>query len=71
MQPLFKAAHALTMTMALLVLAASFVMMLFGWAVHGLIAAQVFSSCFTLAQQLRLAAISRQPARLPRSEPIG
>jgi hypothetical protein len=46
-------------------------MMLFGWAVHGLIAALVFSSCFTLAQQLRLAAISRQPVRLPRSEPIG
>ena len=67
MQSFYKAAHALTMTIALLVLGASFVMMLFGWAVHGLIAALVFSSCFTLAKELQGAAVSRRPALLPRS----
>jgi hypothetical protein len=66
MHSLFKTAHAATMTVALLVLATSFVMMLFGWALHALIAALVFSSCFTLAQELRSAILTRQPARLRR-----
>ena len=66
MQPLFSAAHALTRAAALLVLAATFIMMLFGWALHGVIAALVFSSFFVLAEQLRLAALSRQPARARR-----
>jgi hypothetical protein len=70
MQSFYKAAHALTMTIALLVLVASFVLMLFGWAVHGLIAALVFSSCFTLAKELQVAAVSRRPALQPRSRPI-
>ena len=69
MQPLYHAAHAVTMTLAVLMLTATFVMMLFGWGLHGLIAALVFSSCFTLAKELRLAAISRPRAPLPRSKP--
>jgi hypothetical protein len=66
MQPLFNVAHALTRTIALLVLAVTFVMMLFGWALHGLIAALIFSSFFVLAGELRAAALSRQPARARR-----
>ena len=61
MQPLFSAAHALTRALALLVLAATFLMVLFGWALHALIAALVFSSFFVLAAELRAAALT-QPA---------
>ncbi len=63
MQPLYHAAHAVTMALALLVLAACFVMMLFGWVLHGLIAALLFSSFFVLARELRSVALARQPAR--------
>lgn len=71
MRSVYIAAHALTLGIALLVFVASFVMMLFGWTLHGLIAALVFSSCATLAQQLRLAAVSPRLARLPPSTPAG
>ncbi len=63
MQPLYHAAHAVTMALALLVLAACFVMMLFGWVLHGFIAALVFSSFFVLARELRALALTRQPVR--------
>ena len=66
MQPLYRAAHAVTMALALLVLAACFVMMLFGWALHGFIAALIFSAVFVLAQELGAAALTRQPGRLRR-----
>ncbi len=72
MKPLFHAAHALTRTAALLVLFAAFMMMLFGWALHGLIAALIFSSFVVLAEQLRAAALTRQPARTRRrAQPMG
>lgn len=64
MQPLFLAAHAVTRTAALLMLFAAFMMMLFGWALHGLIAALIFSSFIVLAEQFRAAAITRRPARM-------
>ena len=55
MLPFYHAAHAMTLSLALLLLAATFVMILLGWAVHGLIAALLFSSLFVLAQELRAA----------------
>jgi hypothetical protein len=63
MQPLYHAAHLLTRTAALLVLAAMFVSILFGWPLHGVIAALVFSSFFVLAEEFRAAALTPRPAR--------
>ncbi len=63
MQPLYHAAHAVVTALAFLVLGICFLMMLFGWALHGFIAALIFSSFFVLAQELRAAALTRQPAR--------
>ena len=68
MQPLYHAAHLVTRTAALLVLAAMFVSILFGWPLHGFIAALIFSSFFVLAGELRAAALTRQPARARRPE---
>jgi hypothetical protein len=64
MLPFYHAAHAMTLSLALLLLAATFVMILLGWAVHGLIAALLFSSLFVLAQELRAALLIRRPARI-------
>ena len=64
MLPFYHAAHAITLSLALLVLAATFVMILLGWAVHGLIAALLFSSLFVLAQELRATLLIRRPARI-------
>ena len=64
MVPFYQAAHALALGLAFLVLAATFVMILFGWALHGFIAALLFSSFFVLAQELRAAALSRRPGRV-------
>jgi hypothetical protein len=64
MLPFYHAAHAITLSLALLVLAATFVMILLGWAVHGIIAALIFSSLFVLAQELRAALLIRRPARI-------
>ena len=69
MQPIFHAAHLVTRMAALLVLAATFVSVLFGWALHGFIAALLFSSFFVLAGELRAAALTRQPARARRPAP--
>jgi hypothetical protein len=66
MLPFYHAAHALALSLALLVLAATFVMILFGWALHGFIAALLFSSFFVLAQELRAALLIRRPARVVR-----
>jgi hypothetical protein len=68
MQPLYHAAHLVTRTAALLVLAAMFVSILFGWPMHGIIAALIFSSFFVLARELRAAALTQQPARARRPE---
>ena len=71
MQPLYHAAHLVTRTAALLVLAVMFVSVLFGWPLHGFIAALIFSSFVVLAGELRAAALTRparstRPARRPR-----
>ena len=63
MQSLYHAAHAVLVALALLVLAICFLMMLFGWALHGFIAALVFSSFFVMARELRGAALARWPGR--------
>ncbi|HXV22977.1 MAG TPA: hypothetical protein VED46_01845 [Alphaproteobacteria bacterium] len=62
MHPIYLAAHTVTRAVAFLVLAATFVMMLLGWALHAVIAACVFSSFFVLAKQLRAVRLARATA---------